>query len=48
VVRALGRRRLVVPVRLPGEVGRAMRDGGLLPTGDASTGRQTFDEWLGS
>jgi uncharacterized protein YbjT (DUF2867 family) len=47
MVRALGQRRLVVPVRVPGRVGREMRDGGLLPSGDAATGRQTFDEWLG-
>lgn len=46
VVRALGQRRLVVPVRLPGRVGRQIRGGGLLPVGQALTGRETFDEWL--
>lgn len=38
--------RWVVPIRLPGRVGRAMRDGAL--TGDASAreGTVTFTEWL--
>ncbi len=40
-----GRRR-VVPVRLPGAAGRAMRAGGLLPTCPGPRGRLGFDEWL--
>lgn len=43
-VRALRRR--VVPVRMPGEMGRLMRSGGLLPTEDGPRGTITFDEWL--
>ena len=50
LVRALyharGGHRLMVPVRLPGAVGRAMRGGGLLPTGEGPRGTQTFEEWL--
>lgn len=42
--RELGRR--VVPVRLPGAAGVAMRDGGLLPVEDGPRGRLTFDAWL--
>ncbi|WP_028642876.1 SDR family oxidoreductase [Nocardioides sp. URHA0020] len=42
--RGLGRR--VVPVRLPGAAGRAMRAGALTPSGDGPRGRVTFDEWL--
>jgi len=42
--RGLGRR--VVPVRLPGAAGKAMRSGALTPTGDGPRGRVTFDEWL--
>ncbi|GAA4702396.1 SDR family oxidoreductase [Nocardioides conyzicola] len=42
--RSLGRR--VVPVRLPGAAGRAMRSGALTPTADGPRGRVTFDEWL--
>lgn len=50
MVRALaharGEHRLMVPIRLPGAVGRAMVNGGLLPTDDGPRGRQTFEEWL--
>jgi uncharacterized protein YbjT (DUF2867 family) len=50
LVRALaharGEHRLMVPIRLPGAVGRAMRGGGLLPTGEGPRGTQTFEEWL--
>ncbi|MEW2079843.1 SDR family oxidoreductase [Streptomyces sp. NPDC017966] len=48
IVRSRGRRRLVVPVTLPGEVGRAMATGGLLPRGDHVRGRRTFDAHLAS
>jgi uncharacterized protein YbjT (DUF2867 family) len=40
--------RRVVPVRLPGRAGAAMRSGALLPRGDGPRGRITFDEWLAS
>ena len=43
-VRGLGRR--VVPVRLPGRAGAAMRSGALVPAGDGPRGRVTFDDWL--
>jgi len=46
LARARGSHRLVVPVRLPGSVGKAMLNGGLLPTGPGPRGVQTFDEWL--
>lgn len=44
--RGLGRR--VVPVRVPGAAGRAMRSGALCPDGDGPRGRITFEEWLRS
>ena len=44
VARLHGRR--VVPVRLPGRAGAAMRSGALLPTTDGPRGRVTFDAWL--
>lgn len=43
---ARGSRRPVLSVRLPGRVGAAMANGGLLTTGDGPRGRQTFAEWL--
>jgi uncharacterized protein YbjT (DUF2867 family) len=46
VVHALGPRRWVVPVRLPGATGRGMAGGGLLPAGAGPRGTQTFTEWL--
>ena len=46
LVHARGEHRLMVPVRLPGAVGRAVTSGGLLPTGDGPRGMQTFEEWL--
>jgi uncharacterized protein YbjT (DUF2867 family) len=48
VVRARHQRRVVVVLALPGAVGRAMRDGGLCPTGEATLGQVTFEEWLAS
>ena len=44
LLRAQGSHRLVVPIRVPG--GQAMLNGGLLPTGEALRGRQTFAEFL--
>jgi uncharacterized protein YbjT (DUF2867 family) len=46
VSRARGLGRRVVPVRLPGAAGKAMRSGALIPTGDGPRGRVTFEEWL--
>lgn len=46
LVRARGQHRLVIPVALPGAVGKAMAGGGLLPAADGPRGRQTFDQWL--
>lgn len=46
LARARGVRRPVVAVRLPGQAGRAMAGGGLLPRGDGPRGTQTFAQWL--
>jgi uncharacterized protein YbjT (DUF2867 family) len=46
LARARGERKIMVPVRLPGAVGRAMADGGLLPTDAGPRGMQTFEQWL--
>ncbi|WP_375481704.1 SDR family oxidoreductase [uncultured Jatrophihabitans sp.] len=46
LLRHRGTRRLVVPVPVPGEAGRAMATGGLLPGPDAVLGSETFDQWL--
>ena len=45
-LRHQGRRRIVVPVKQPGEAGRLMADDALLPAGDCVRGMLTFDEWL--
>jgi uncharacterized protein YbjT (DUF2867 family) len=36
----------IIPVSLPGDFGRALRDGSLLPGPDAVLGTQRFDEWI--
>lgn len=46
VLRARGSHRLLVPVRLPGKVGRAMAHGEQLPTHDGPRGRVRFADWL--
>ena len=46
VARATGQSRPVLAVRMPGATGRAMADGGLLPTGPGPRGEQTFTSWL--
>ncbi len=46
VSRAQGRRRLVLPLPMPGADGRLMREGGLLPAPDAERGQQSFEAWL--
>lgn len=48
LVRHRGERRRVVGIPVPGAAGRAMRDGGLLPTGPGPRGTLTFDAWLAS
>lgn len=46
VVRHQGRRTVVVPLRLPGAAGRAMRTGALLPSPGARLAGPTFEQWL--
>jgi uncharacterized protein YbjT (DUF2867 family) len=46
VVRRRGLRRVVLPLRVPGKAGRAMAQGGLLPTGAGPRGQQPFASWL--
>lgn len=52
MVRALkavtGMKGWVVPVLLPGALGRALRDGTLIPGPGADHGTETFDAWLRS
>jgi uncharacterized protein YbjT (DUF2867 family) len=45
-IRAQGRRKPVIGVRLPGAAGRGMAAGGLLPRHDGPRGRETFEQWL--
>lgn len=45
--RARGGRRPVLPVKLPGKVGRDMTGDGLLPQAAGPRGRITSDEWAG-
>lgn len=46
LLRAKGSHRPVIPVPLPGAVGKAVANGALLPAGPGPRGTQTFDEWL--
>lgn len=46
LLRARGSRRRVVPLRVPGKAGRAMRSGVLVPSAPAYVGEETFDAWL--
>jgi hypothetical protein len=48
VSRARGLGRRVIPVRVPGPVGRGQRNGALWPKTDGPRGTQTFDDWLSS
>jgi len=43
---ATGRHRLLVPMRLPGKVARAVIDGANLPAADATLGHRTWEEFL--
>jgi uncharacterized protein YbjT (DUF2867 family) len=44
--RLRGASRLVLPLTLPGQTGRAMTGGALLPTVPGPRGRQSFADWL--
>ncbi|MEU1971271.1 NAD(P)H-binding protein [Microbacterium sp. NPDC019599] len=44
--KAAGERGLIIPGLVPGALGRAQRDGSLLPGPDAVLGVQTFQEWI--
>jgi uncharacterized protein YbjT (DUF2867 family) len=46
LMQALGRRGLVIPIRLPGRTGTLIGRGALLPTGPGPRGQQTFSQWL--
>ncbi|MFD8422063.1 SDR family oxidoreductase [Streptomyces sp. NPDC059466] len=48
LLRARSRRRLLLPVRMPGATGAAMTGDGLLPAGPGPRGTGTFDAWLAS
>ena len=45
-LKATGKTKPVLRLALPGLLGRAMRDGGLLPAPGARLGTHTFDQWL--
>ncbi|MDR0358661.1 MAG: 3-beta hydroxysteroid dehydrogenase, partial [bacterium] len=45
-LKAIRKRRFVLRGTLPGGMGRAMRDGVLLPAPGTRRGSQTFDRWL--
>jgi uncharacterized protein YbjT (DUF2867 family) len=46
IAKARGYRKLVIPVRLPGKVGRAMTGGALVPRGPFTEAPRTFEEHL--
>ncbi|MGH3478197.1 MAG: SDR family oxidoreductase [Nocardioidaceae bacterium] len=46
VSRARGLGRRVIPLHVPGALGKGLRSGALIPTGDGPRGRLTFAEWL--
>ena len=46
VVRRRSLRRVVLPLRVPGQAGKAMAQGALLPAEAGPRGQQTFAEWL--
>jgi uncharacterized protein YbjT (DUF2867 family) len=41
-----GQKKRIVPLHLPGNTGKAMRRGRLIPAAGSAVGRQTFLEWL--
>ena len=46
LVRARGSRRVVLPLTVPGQPGRAMAGGALVPATPGPRGRQPYAEWL--
>lgn len=46
LLRRQGSRRPVLPLRIPGEAGRAIRGGALISQNPGTVGVQTFDQWL--
>ncbi len=46
LARARGKRRLVLPLWIPGKAGHALAGGGLLPTAPGPRGTVTFDQWV--
>ncbi|MEU8632566.1 NAD(P)H-binding protein [Amycolatopsis sp. NPDC048633] len=46
LIKARGVRKIVVPIRMPGAVGKAMTSGGLLPVGKHREGTRTFAEYV--
>jgi uncharacterized protein YbjT (DUF2867 family) len=46
VARSRGQHPWILPIRLPGAVGRGLADGGLRPRGDGPRGTETFAQWL--
>ena len=48
LLKARGRRRLILPIRVPGKAGRAMAEGSLIATRNGLRGNLTFDQWLAS
>jgi uncharacterized protein YbjT (DUF2867 family) len=46
LARKVAHGRRVVPLRVPGAAGKAMRTGALVPKGDGPRGTITFDAWL--
>ncbi len=48
LLKARGRRRLILPIRVPGKAGRAMAEGSLIATRNGLRGTLTFDQWLAS
>jgi uncharacterized protein YbjT (DUF2867 family) len=46
LLRVRGSRKPLLRVPLPGKVGRAMKDGALLPTSDGPRGTERFADWL--
>ncbi len=46
LVKARGRRRLILPIRVPGKAGRAMAEGSLISARNGLRGTLTFDQWL--
>lgn len=41
-----GQKKRIVPLRVPGPMGRAIRSGALIPAPGSAVGRETFLEWL--